>query len=64
MNSLEEEYSFLAPTWKLPSVGTTSMHQGPSYSSSLPKIPLNSVGEKQITKLFFVFFFFFVTYQE
>ena len=46
MNSLEEEYSFLAPTWKKPSVGTTSMYQGPSYSTALPKIPLNSVCEE------------------
>jgi hypothetical protein len=36
MNSLEAEYSFLAPTWKLPSVATTSMYSrihGTSYSS-------------------------------
>ena len=26
MNSLEAEYSFLAPTWKLPTVATTSMY--------------------------------------
>jgi hypothetical protein len=37
MNSLEAEYSFLAPTWKLPMVATTSMYSrpyGPSYLSS------------------------------
>ena len=26
MNSLETEYSFLAPTWKLPSIGTSSLY--------------------------------------
>ncbi|CAF0926124.1 unnamed protein product [Rotaria sordida] len=33
MNALEEEYSFLAPTWKLPSIGTTSMYPG-TYDAS------------------------------
>jgi hypothetical protein len=26
MNTLEAEYSFLAPTWRLPPVATTSMY--------------------------------------
>ncbi|CAF4996344.1 unnamed protein product, partial [Rotaria magnacalcarata] len=41
MNALEAEYSFLAPTWKLPSVATTSLypngHDG-SYSPSGSKV--------------------------
>ncbi|CAF3173883.1 unnamed protein product [Rotaria sp. Silwood2] len=28
MNALEEEYSFLAPTWKLPAVATSSLYPG------------------------------------
>lgn len=36
MNSLEAEYSFLAPTWKLPTVATTSMYSrnfGTTYAT-------------------------------
>jgi hypothetical protein len=36
MNALEAEYSFLAPTWKLPTVATPSMYSrthGVSYPS-------------------------------
>lgn len=32
MNSLEAEYSFLAPTWKLPPVGTSSMYPAPRHA--------------------------------
>lgn len=40
MNSLEAEYSFLAPTWKLPPVGTSSMYPA-------PRIVPDSVGEEK-----------------
>ena len=39
MNSLETEYSFLAPTWKLPSVATTSMYNGIHDVSPSPTEP-------------------------
>jgi hypothetical protein len=48
MNSLETEYSFLAPTWKLPAIGTTSMYPAPkttSNSSSTPNIGPDAVGK-------------------
>jgi hypothetical protein len=43
MNTVETEYSFLAPTWKLPSIGTTSMYHG-NNSPSAPKLTPNEVG--------------------
>jgi len=46
MNSLETEYSFLAPTWKLPPVGTSAMYPGTTYSPTLPKLTPNGVGKK------------------
>lgn len=50
MNSLETEYSFLSPTWKLPSFGGTSSIYTP------PKLSSDAVsGQKKITEslLFF-----------
>ncbi len=38
MNSLEAEYSFLAPTWRLPTVATTSMYSQTYGTSYLPSI--------------------------
>jgi hypothetical protein len=45
MNSFETEYSFLAPTWKLPSIKTSSMY--PEISSSVPKLAPDAVGNKK-----------------
>lgn len=39
MNSLEQEYSFLAPTWKLPPVATSSIY---SRNYATPYIPTNA----------------------
>ena len=36
MDALDAEYSFLAPTWKLPAVATTSMYAG-TYSAPYPE---------------------------
>ena len=50
MNSLEAEYSFLAPTWKLPSVATPSLYtntlDGP-YSLTTPKLGPELVNKKK-----------------
>jgi len=53
MNSIETEYSFLAPTWKLPSIKTSSMY--PEISSSAPKLAPDAVGNKKKTYQNYVF---------
>lgn len=48
MNALESEYSFLAPTWKLPPVGTSSVYPNTferSHSPSGSKLPSDLVGK-------------------
>jgi hypothetical protein len=48
MDALETEYSFLAPTWKLPSVATPSMYSrtyNPSYSWNEPDLGLDWVSK-------------------
>jgi hypothetical protein len=55
MNSLETEYSFLAPTWKLPPVGTSAMYPGTTYSPTLPKLTPNGVGKNNEDSVIFHF---------
>jgi hypothetical protein len=53
MNSLETEYSFLAPTWRLPTIATTSMYSrtyGTSYSSAPVDSGPDLVSELKKTK--------------
>lgn len=48
MDTLESEYSFLAPTWKLPTVATPSMYSrtyGTSYLSNEPELGLDWVSK-------------------
>ena len=64
MNPLETEYSFLAPTWKLPPIGSPAMYPGTygiTYSPTPSKLTPNAVG---ITRILLFFFFFVVTYKE
>ena len=39
MNALESEYSFLAPTWKLPTIATPSLYSRTYGSSFLTHEP-------------------------
>ncbi len=59
MNSLDSEYSFLAPTWRLPPVGTPSMYPASydtSDSPSIPKLAPDEVGKIKLTKKLCFFF--------
>ncbi len=54
MNALEAEYSFLAPTWRLPPVATKSMYSR-AYGASYPS-DTDGSGPDLVSKTKHVFF--------